>query len=100
MREKLARLHRSVKEGWRHGLLFSALLAPGGALLMTLSACSSHPVEEIVTTDASRSSALPPGAQAVAKEPDLPARDADIEAAGDRIAEAITYLGSKRREAA
>jgi hypothetical protein len=69
-------------------------------LFSLLTSCSSRPVVEIVTTDASRSSSLPPGAQPVAKEPNLPARDADIEAAGDRIAEAITYLNSKRREAA
>jgi hypothetical protein len=75
-----------------------ALLA---ALLFSVSSCSSRrAVEEVVTTDASRSSALPPGAEAVAKEPKLPARDADIEAAGDRIAEAITHLNAKRREAA
>lgn len=76
------------------------LFALCAALIFSLSSCSSRPVEEIVTTDASRSSALAPGAQPVAKEPNLPARDADIEAAGDRIAEAITYLNSKRREAA
>jgi signal transduction protein with GAF and PtsI domain len=57
-----------------------------------------RPVEEIVTTDASRSSALPPGAQPVAIQPDLPERDPDIEAAGDRIAEAITYLNTRRRD--
>ncbi len=60
--------------------------------------CASRPVEEIVTTDASRSSVLPPGAQPIAHEPDLPARDADIEIAGDRIAEAMTYLNSRRRD--
>jgi hypothetical protein len=70
-------------------------------LLFSLSSCSSKKaIEEVVTTDASRSSQLPPGAEAVAKEPKLPARDADIEAAGDRIAEAITHLNAKRREAA
>ncbi|MBD0372342.1 MAG: hypothetical protein ICV60_15980 [Pyrinomonadaceae bacterium] len=70
-------------------------------MLITLTSCATQkPVEEVVTTDASRSSALPPGAEAVAKEPKLPARDADIEAAGDRIAEAITHLNAKRREAA
>lgn len=76
-------------------------LALAAALLFTLTSCSSKgPFEEIVTTDASRSSALPPGAEAVAREPKLPARDADIEVAGDRIAEAITHLNAKRREAA
>jgi hypothetical protein len=70
-------------------------------LLISLSSCSSQsPVEEIVTTDASRSPALPPLAEAIAREPQLPARDADIEAAGDRIAEAITHLNAKRQEAA
>lgn len=82
------------------GYFSLALFALCAALIFSFSSCSSRPVEEIVTTDASRSSALTPGAQAVAKEPNLPARDADIEAAGDRIAEAITYLNSKRREAA
>lgn len=78
----------------------SALVLALCSLLFALTSCSSRPVEEIVTTDASRSSTLPPGAQPIVKEPNLPARDADIEAAGDRIAEAITYLNSKRREAA
>ena len=61
-------------------------------------ACSSAPVVEVVTTDATRESALPAGAQPIALEPDLPAPDPDIEAAGDRIAEAITYLNTRRRE--
>jgi len=65
-------------------------------LLVTFSACSSAPVVEVVTTDASRESALPPGAQPIAVEPDLPAPDPDIETAGDRIAEAITYLNTRR----
>jgi hypothetical protein len=64
------------------------------------SACAKPYVEETVTTDASRSSAIPPGVEPLAIEPSLPARDADIEAAGDRIAEAITYLNARRREAA
>src|SRR3982751_5631281 len=60
--------------------------------LLLACSCASRPVEEIVTTDASRASILPPGAQPVAREPDLPAQDPDIEVAGDRIAEAMTYL--------
>ncbi len=66
----------------------------GGAF----SACTSRPVEETVTTAASRSAQLPANAaQPVAVTPNLPARDADIETAGDRIAEAITHLGKTRR---
>jgi hypothetical protein len=60
--------------------------------------CSTHPVEEIVTTDASRVSAIPPGAEPVTKEANLPDRDPDLEEAGDRIGEAITYLDSHRRD--
>lgn len=67
-------------------------------LLVTLTACSSSPVVEVVTTDARRESALPPDAQPIAVEPDLPAPDPDIETAGDRIAEAITYLNTRRRD--
>jgi ribosomal protein S20 len=66
--------------------------------IFTLMGCSSAPIVETVTTDASRASALPAGAQPVAIEPNLPARDPDIEAAGDRIAEAITYLNTHRKD--
>jgi hypothetical protein len=85
-------------ESFRSSLCACLLLS---LILFSLTSCASkEPVEEVVTTDGSRSSALPPGAEAVVKEPKLPARDADIEAAGDRIAEAITHLNAKRREAA
>lgn len=67
-------------------------------LLIAFSSCTSKPVEEVVTTDANRSSALPPGAEPIAIAPDLPARDENIEAAGDHIAEAITYLNTRRRD--
>src|SRR2546423_5295558 len=72
----------------------------GISLVCGQSSCATPYVEETVTTDASRSSAIPPGAEAVAVAPSLPTRDPDIEAAGDRIAEAITYLNARRREAA
>jgi hypothetical protein len=72
----------------------------GISLVFSLPACATRYVEETVTTDASRSSAIPPGAEPIAIAPSLPARDADIEAAGDHIAEAITYLNARRREAA
>ncbi|HEX8708412.1 MAG TPA: hypothetical protein VF723_09240 [Pyrinomonadaceae bacterium] len=67
-------------------------------LLCSLAACSSSHVVETVTTDASRESALPAGAEPIALEPRLPARDPDIEMAGDRVAEAITYLNTHRRD--
>lgn len=63
-----------------------------------LAGCASHPVQEIVTTDASRSSALPAGAEPLALAPKLPVRDPDIEVAGDRIAEALVYLNTHRRD--
>ena len=72
----------------------------GISLVCSQFSCAKPYVEETVTTDASRSSAIPPGAEAVAIAPTLPTRDPDIEAAGDRIAEAITYLNARRREAA
>lgn len=46
--------------------------------------------------DASRLSAIPAETQPVAVKPQLPARDPDIEIAGDRIAEAITHLHKRR----
>jgi hypothetical protein len=72
----------------------------GISLIFSLSSCATRYAEEIVTTDASRSSAIPPGVEPIAIAPSLPTRDADLEAAGDRIAEAITYLNARRREAA
>jgi ribosomal protein S20 len=74
------------------------LLCCGVWLLCNLASCASHPVEQTVTTDGSRASALPPGAEPVAIAPDLPERDENIEAAGDRIAEAITYLNTRQRD--
>jgi hypothetical protein len=65
---------------------------------MVASSCASRPVEEIVTTDAGRVSALPTAGEPLIKEANLPTRDADLEAAGDRIGEAITYLDSRRRD--
>jgi hypothetical protein len=63
-----------------------------------LAGCASRPVEEVVTTDATRSSALPAGAEPLALAPKLPVRDPDIEVAGDRIAEALVYLNTHRRD--
>ena len=80
------------------------LCAQAGRLILcllaglTLSACASAPVEERITVDSSRLSAPPAAPPVVASTPQLPARDADIEAAGDHIAEAITSL-SRRRNA-
>jgi hypothetical protein len=68
------------------------------ALSLLQGGCSSSPVVEVVTTDAGRIAALPPGAQPTAVEPKLPAPDPDIETAGDRIAEAIVYLNTHRRD--
>lgn len=74
--------------------------APALLAVATFAGCASRPVEETVSTDASRSSALPAGAEPIAIAATLPERDADIEAAGDRIGEAITYLRVRRRDAA
>lgn len=82
---------KSRNYGQRTFLLYALLLC-------LLSSCSSSPVVETVTTDAGRVSALPPGAQPITVEPKLPARDPDIETAGDRIAEAIIYLNTHRRD--
>src|SRR6266436_6008060 len=76
---------------WAIPILFAILCVVAGG-------CSTRPVEEIVTTDAGRVSAIPSSAEPVTKEPNLPDRDPDLEEAGDRIGEAITYLDSHRRD--
>lgn len=68
------------------------------ALAASLLSCSQKRVEETVTVDASRSSSVASNAQPLAIAPQLPARDADLEQAGDKIAEAIMRL--KRRQSA
>jgi len=93
-----------------HFRLFAALLrgAPAAqwrwgslcccALAVCLSySCTSHHVEETVTIDVNRLSALPSRVQTIAVSPDLPARDPDVEKAGDRIAAAITLLNTSKR---
>jgi hypothetical protein len=75
----------------RTGLVICLLFA------FLATSCSSPPVEEIVTTDAKRVSALPAG-EPITKEANLPKRDPDLEKAGDRIGEAMTYLQSRRRD--
>jgi hypothetical protein len=85
-----AQPRRRYKTAW---LWLGLIMLAGGAL----SACTSKPVEETVTTSAGRSAAVPANsAQSLAITPDLPARDADLETAGDRIAEAITHLDKRR----
>ena len=69
------------------------------ALCASLLSCSQKRVEETVTVDASRSSSVASNAQPVAIAPQLPARDADLEQAGDKVAEAIMRL-KKRQSAA
>jgi hypothetical protein len=94
----------SVSSHGRARRVLSRCLTPASlviALFLVLlfyASCATRPVEETVTTDASRSSALPPGAEPVAIAPNLPERDENIEAAGDRIAEAITYLNTRGRD--
>ncbi|HEX8136864.1 MAG TPA: hypothetical protein VF544_04665 [Pyrinomonadaceae bacterium] len=71
----------------------------GLVLCASLLSCSQKRVEETVTVDASRSSSVASNAQPLAIAPQLPARDADLEQAGDKVAEAIMRL-KKRQSAA
>lgn len=92
-------IRRAAQRVNRSRMSYRALAVLGSIIFVVgLSSCASRPVEEVITTDANRSSALPPGAAPVAIAPDLPARDENVEAAGDRIAEAITYLKTPRRD--
>lgn len=88
-----------VKRARQRFAACAALWRCGAACLLVsllFTACGAPPVEETVTLDAGRLSALPPKAQTVASTPQLPTRDEDIEAAGDHIAEAITALSRRR----
>ena len=66
-----------------------------------LSSCSSRRVEETVTIDASRYTPTDANVQPIPlTTPHLPARDADIETAGDSVAEAIVRLHKRQSAAA
>jgi hypothetical protein len=87
--------------GWERVALCS-VLALWCLCLMLITfqpSCSRKRVEETVTVDAGRSSTMAANAQPVAIATQLPAPDADVEQAGDRIAEAIMRL-KKRQSAA
>ena len=84
----------------RRALAWYALLALACALLVyaALSARRATPVVETVTT-AARPPAAVPTPSPVYFTPQLPQRDAEVELAGDRIAEVEVYL-KKRQSAA
>src|SRR5256885_3209480 len=100
MRISLDETHETI--GNEAGTRASGRLSVIACVLICLACvshgCASRPVEETVTTDAGRASALPAGAKPITREANLPKRDPDIETAGDRIAAAITYLNMRKRE--
>ena len=64
------------------------------------SSCSSRPSRETVTTELGRQPAIAADAKPLALSPRLPERDAEVEAAGDRVAAAITHVKHRRVAAA
>ena len=65
-----------------------------------LSSCSSRPSRETVTTELGRQPVSAAEAKPLALSPRLPERDAEVEAAGDRLAAAITHVKHRRVAAA
>jgi hypothetical protein len=89
-----------IATGWhaRRSIVWYALLAVGCGLLVWAAAStrrSSAPVVEIVTTGARPA---PPAPTPYVNNVELPPRDAEVEQAGDRIAEVEVYL--KKRQSA
>ena len=85
-----------VRRAW----FWSALTIGACSLLVWAAATTRRttPVVETVTTGSRPS--VTPGPTPVYFEPRLPARDADVEMAGDRIAEVEVYLKKKQSAAA
>jgi hypothetical protein len=75
-------------------------LAALAAAALLLSSCSSRPSRETVTTELGRQPPVAADAKPVALSPRLPERDAEVEAAGDRVAAAITHVKHRRAAAA
>lgn len=84
--------------GWWHGTIWWALLGVACVLLLVwgVGLRRSAPIVETVTTGARPPTPAP---TPVYFSPQLPPRDADVEQAGDRIAEVEVYL-KKRQSAA
>lgn len=76
------------------------LAALAAAALLLSSSCSSRPARETVTTELGRQPALAAEAKPVALSPQLPVRDAEVEAAGDHVAAALTHVKHRRAAAA
>ena len=67
--------------------------------LMMLMSFRSKPVEETITVDQNRTTKIPPASSAPVTS-ELPPADPDVEAAGDRVAEAVIYLKRRQSEPA
>lgn len=70
------------------------------AAALLLSSCSPRPSRETVTTELGRQAADAADAKPVALSPRLPQRDAEVEAAGDSVAAAMTHVKHRRAAAA
>jgi hypothetical protein len=84
--------HNAARSRWRIVLYYTLWLCFLLALMISL---RSKPVEETITVDQTRTAKVPPVSSVVVSN-GLPPADPDIEAAGDRVAEAVIYL--KRRQ--
>ncbi|MBA2338976.1 MAG: hypothetical protein H0V88_01150 [Pyrinomonadaceae bacterium] len=97
-RQRQAMSHAAGRNVLSHLLVvFSFLLV--FVLASSFSCARRQPVQETVTTDA-RSTQVNSTPVTLARPPQLPARDADVEAAGDFIAAAVTHLRKHRNTAA
>lgn len=67
---------------------------------LLLSSCLSRPSRETVTTELGRQPPAAADVKLLAVSPRLPERDAEVEAAGDRVAAALTYVKHRRAAAA
>jgi len=86
--------HNAARSRWRIVLYYALSLCVVLALMIAIS-LRSKPVEETITVDQTRTAKVPPVSSAVVSN-ELPPADPDVEAAGDRVAEAVIYL--KRRQ--
>ena len=85
---------QNARRRWRIVLYYTLSLCLVLALMIATS-LRSKPVEETITVDHNRAATVPALSSVVASS-GLPPADPDVEAAGDRVAEAVVYL--KRRQ--
>lgn len=100
MRGREERTATEARWSGRRLALCAALLSVAACAVVVLYARRPGPVVETLTTGIEHSQSPAVSPSPIYRNPQLPARDVDVEMAGDKIAEATVYLSRRQKSAA